>query len=43
MAVIQVQRKALTLAERTYIPQIVGGLMTTLKYFFKPTETLQYP
>ena len=43
MAVIQVKRKALTLAERTYLPQIVGGLMTTLKYFFKPNETLQYP
>ena len=43
MAVIPVQRKALTLAERTYIPQIAGGLMTTLRYFFEPTETLQYP
>ena len=43
MAVIQVQRKPLTLAERTYLPQIFGGLMTTIKYFFRPAETLQYP
>ena len=43
MAVIQVQRKAPHAAERTYLPQIVGGMMTTLKHFFGPTETLQYP
>ena len=29
MAVIQVQRKPLTLAERAYLPQIFGGMMTT--------------
>jgi len=43
MAVITVARKPLTLAERTYIPQILGGLRTTLKHFFQPTITLQYP
>jgi NADH-quinone oxidoreductase subunit I len=43
MAVIQVERKPLSLLERTYIPQIVGGLRTTLRHFFKPTVTLQYP
>ena len=43
MAVIQVQRKPLSLAERTYLPQIFGGMMTTIKYFFRPPETLQYP
>jgi NADH-quinone oxidoreductase subunit I len=43
MAVIQVERKPLSFAERTYIPQIIGGLRTTLRHFFKPTVTLQYP
>ena len=43
MAVIQVERKPLSLLERTYIPQIVGGLRTTLRHFFKPNVTLQYP
>ncbi len=43
MAVIQVKRKPLTLAERTYLPQIFGGMMTTLKHLVAPTETLQYP
>jgi NADH-quinone oxidoreductase subunit I len=43
MAVIQVERKPLSFAERTYIPQIIGGLKTTLKHFFQPTVTLQYP
>ena len=43
MAVIQVSRKPLTLAERTYLPQIIGGLMTTFKRMMKPVETLEYP
>lgn len=43
MAVIQVERKPLSFAERTYIPQIIGGLRTTLRHFFKPPVTLQYP
>jgi NADH-quinone oxidoreductase subunit I len=43
MAVIQVQRKPLSLAERTYLPQIFGGLRITIKHFFAPKETLEYP
>jgi NADH-quinone oxidoreductase subunit I len=43
MAVIQVERKPLTWAERTYVPQILSGLKTTLRHLFKPTVTLQYP
>ena len=43
MAVIQVERKPLTFAERTYIPQIVGGLRTTLKHLFRKPLTLEYP
>ena len=43
MAVIQVDRKPLTFAERTYIPQILSGLKTTWKHMVSPTVTLQYP
>ena len=43
MAVIPLERKPLTLAERTYVPQIVNGLKTTFKYMFKPQVTLSYP
>jgi NADH-quinone oxidoreductase subunit I len=43
MAVIQVQRKSLTLAERTYLPQILGGMLTTIKNFVRPAETMEYP
>jgi NADH-quinone oxidoreductase subunit I len=43
MAVIQVQRKTLTLAERAYLPQILGGMMTTIKHFLRPAETMEYP
>ena len=43
MAVIQVQRKPLSFAERTYLPQIFGGLKITLKHLFTPNETLEYP
>lgn len=43
MAVIPVERKPLTLAERTYIPQIVGGLKTTLKHLLRKPVTLEYP
>ena len=39
MAVIQVDRKPLSLAERTYIPQIVHGLKTTLKHLMAPNVT----
>ena len=43
MAVIQVQRKPLSFAERTYLPQIFGGLKITIKHFFAPKQTLEYP
>ena len=43
MAVIPVERKPLTFAERTYIPQIVGGLRTTIRHFFRKPLTLEYP
>jgi len=43
MATIILERKPLTFAERTYIPQILGGLKTTFKRMVKPAETLEYP
>lgn len=38
-----VKQKDLTLLERTYIPQILKGMMLTLKQIFKPKFTRQYP
>lgn len=43
MAVITLERKTLSLAERTYVPQILRGLKTTFKRMLKPAETLEYP
>jgi NADH-quinone oxidoreductase subunit I len=43
MAVIPVNRKPLTLAERTYIPQIISGLKTTMKHLVAPPVTMEYP
>jgi NADH-quinone oxidoreductase subunit I len=43
MAVITVERKPLTFFEKTYLPQVFGGLRTTLRHFFKPPVTLEYP
>lgn len=43
MAVKAIKRKPLTLAEKTYLPQIASGLKITLKNIFRPTVTLQYP
>ncbi|PTY06263.1 NADH-quinone oxidoreductase subunit D [Opitutaceae bacterium EW11] len=43
MAVIQVDRKPLTFAERTYIPQILSGLKTTWKHLRSTAVTLEYP
>ncbi len=37
------ERKPLTFAEKTYLPQIVGGLTITLKNFFRKTVTVEYP
>ncbi len=39
----QVRTKDLTLLEKTYLPQIAGGLWLTLKQMFKPKFTRQYP
>jgi NADH-quinone oxidoreductase subunit I len=38
-----VERKALSLSERFYLPQILAGMKVTFKYMFKPTVTLKYP
>lgn len=43
MAVIQVERKSLSFAERTYLPQVARGLKITLKHLFASKETLEYP
>jgi NADH-quinone oxidoreductase subunit I len=38
-----IERKPLSLSERTYLPQIASGLKTTISHMFKPPVTLQYP
>jgi NADH-quinone oxidoreductase subunit I len=43
MSVKVVERKPLSLAERTYLPQIASGLKITMKNMFKPPVTLEYP
>ncbi len=43
MAVIEVKRRPLSFAERTYIPQVIGGLAITLKHMFGRRVTLEYP
>lgn len=43
MSVKVVERKPLSLAERTYLPQIIGGLGITMKNMLKPNVTLEYP
>lgn len=43
MAIKVVERKPLSLAERTYLPQIIGGLGITMKNLLKPAVTLEYP
>jgi NADH-quinone oxidoreductase subunit I len=43
MAIKVVERIPLSLAERTYIPQIVSGLGITMKNMLKPAVTLEYP
>lgn len=37
------ERKPLTLAERTYLPQILDGLRRTFRLMFKPKVTVEYP
>src|SRR6478609_3280798 len=41
--VVPVERKPLSFAERTYVPQIVAGLKTTWQHLVRPKETLEYP
>jgi len=43
MATKVLERKPLSLAEQTYIPQIAKGLKITMKNMFKPSVTLEYP
>jgi len=43
MAVVPLERKPLSFAERTYVPQIISGLKITLKRLLQPIETMQYP
>ncbi len=43
MAVVTVERKPLTLLERTYLPNIAADLATTFKRMVQPSETLEYP
>lgn len=43
MATKVLERKPLTAAERTYIPQILGGLKITFKNMLRKPITLQYP
>lgn len=38
-----VERKPLTWAEKTYVPQIVAGLKVTMDNIFRRPVTLQYP
>lgn len=37
------ERKPLTFAEKSYIPQVLGGLKITLKNLMSPKVTLEYP
>src|SRR6056300_798017 len=40
---VVLERKPLSLSERTYLPQIATGLKTTFSNMFKKKVTLQYP
>ena len=45
---LKIKRPQLTLAEKAYLPSIIGGLKTTVKHFFatlsnKTKVTMQYP
>ena len=40
---VVLERKPLSISERTYLPQIATGLKTTFTNMFKPKVTLQYP
>ncbi|HRN94207.1 MAG: NADH-quinone oxidoreductase subunit I [Chitinophagales bacterium] len=40
---IEVSNKEMTFAERIYLPGILKGMGITLKHFFRPKNTIQYP
>ena len=33
--VVKVEREAMTLAERIYLPQVIGGMLRTIKHLFR--------
>ncbi len=41
--VAQVRRKDLTLWQKTYIPEIIKGMVLTMRQMFRPKFTRQYP
>lgn len=43
MATKVLERKPLSIAEQTYIPQILTGLKITMKNMLSPVVTLEYP
>ena len=43
MAIKIVERRPLSFAEKTYLPQIIAGLKVTWDNLVKPPVTLQYP
>lgn len=40
---MKVERKPLTWSERLFIPALMNGFKVTLRHFFKPKVTMQYP
>jgi NADH-quinone oxidoreductase subunit I len=40
---VQVVNKKMTFWERIYLPAVIGGMMITLKHFFKKHNTVSYP
>jgi len=40
---LQVRGKDLTFWQKTYIPEVVKGMVLTLRHFFRPKFTRQYP
>ena len=40
---VVVTKKEMTLAEKLYLPAIVGGMTITLKHLFKKSATVRYP
>jgi len=38
-----VVNKEMTFLERMYLPAIIGGMIITMKHFFKKSVTIQYP